>query len=39
MTERSAILVVEDDPLVSEVIAAALDDGYPSASSRRLPKP
>lgn len=28
MTERSKILVVEDDPLVSEVIAAALDDGY-----------
>jgi DNA-binding NtrC family response regulator len=29
MTERNAILVVEDDPLVSEVIAAALDDMYP----------
>ena len=28
MTERNAILVVEDDPLVSEVIAAALDDEY-----------
>ena len=28
MTERSAILVVEDDPFVSEVIAAALDDEY-----------
>jgi DNA-binding NtrC family response regulator len=28
MTERAAILVVEDDPLVSEVIAAALDDEY-----------
>jgi DNA-binding NtrC family response regulator len=26
--EKSEILVVEDDPLVSEVIAAALDDGY-----------
>jgi DNA-binding NtrC family response regulator len=29
MTEGDAILVVEDDPLVSEVIAAALDDEYP----------
>jgi DNA-binding NtrC family response regulator len=29
MTEKNAILVVEDDPLVSEVIAAALDDEYP----------
>lgn len=29
MTEKNAILVVEDDPLVSEVIAAALDDIYP----------
>jgi DNA-binding NtrC family response regulator len=29
MTEKNAILVVEDDPLVSEVIAAALDDTYP----------
>ena len=28
MTERAVILVVEDDPLVSEVIAAALDDEY-----------
>jgi DNA-binding NtrC family response regulator len=28
VTERAAILVVEDDPLVSEVIAAALDDDY-----------
>ncbi len=28
MTEKNAILVVEDDPLVSEVIAAALDDDY-----------
>ncbi len=28
MTEKTAILVVEDDPLVSEVIAAALDDKY-----------
>jgi DNA-binding NtrC family response regulator len=28
MTEKNAILVVEDDPLVSEVIAAALDDAY-----------
>src|ERR1700761_7159604 len=28
MTELSTILVVEDDPLVSEVIAAALDDEY-----------
>ncbi len=28
MTENNAILVVEDDPLVSEVIAAALDDIY-----------
>jgi DNA-binding NtrC family response regulator len=28
MTEKQAILVVEDDPLVSEVIAAALDDEY-----------
>jgi DNA-binding response OmpR family regulator len=30
MTERHQILVVEDDPLVSEVIAAALDDTYPT---------
>lgn len=29
MTEKNNILVVEDDPLVSEVIAAALDDDYP----------
>ena len=29
MTEKNSILVVEDDPLVSEVIAAALDDEYP----------
>jgi DNA-binding NtrC family response regulator len=29
MTEQNVILVVEDDPLVSEVIAAALDDEYP----------
>jgi DNA-binding NtrC family response regulator len=28
MTETHQILVVEDDPLVSEVIAAALDDTY-----------
>jgi DNA-binding response OmpR family regulator len=28
MMEKSEILVVEDDPLVSEVIAAALDDSY-----------
>jgi DNA-binding NtrC family response regulator len=28
MMENSEILVVEDDPLVSEVIAAALDDSY-----------
>ena len=28
MTDKQAILVVEDDPLVSEVIAAALDDDY-----------
>src|SRR4051794_7664781 len=28
MSERSQILVVEDDALVSEVIAAALDDTY-----------
>jgi DNA-binding response OmpR family regulator len=28
MMEKSVILVVEDDPLVSEVIAAALDDSY-----------
>jgi DNA-binding NtrC family response regulator len=28
MTEQYQILVVEDDPLVSEVIAAALDDTY-----------
>jgi DNA-binding NtrC family response regulator len=30
MTEKQGILVVEDDPLVSEVIAAALDDTYPT---------
>jgi DNA-binding NtrC family response regulator len=30
MTEKHRILVVEDDPLVSEVIAAALDDAYPT---------
>jgi DNA-binding NtrC family response regulator len=30
MTEKQEILVVEDDPLVSEVIAAALDDTYPT---------
>ena len=29
MTGKNAILVVEDDPLVSEVIAAVLDDDYP----------
>jgi DNA-binding NtrC family response regulator len=29
MTEKNAILVVEDDSLVSEVIAAALDEAYP----------
>ncbi len=29
MTDKTIILVVEDDPLVSEVIAAALDDEYP----------
>ncbi len=29
MTEKNVILVVEDDPLVSEVIAASLDDEYP----------
>jgi DNA-binding response OmpR family regulator len=28
MTKNNAILVVEDDPLVSEVVAAALDDEY-----------
>jgi DNA-binding NtrC family response regulator len=28
MMEKVHILVVEDDPLVSEVIAAALDDSY-----------
>jgi DNA-binding NtrC family response regulator len=28
MTEKSEILVVDDDLLVSEVIAAALDDSY-----------
>jgi DNA-binding NtrC family response regulator len=28
MTEKNKILVVEDDALVSEVIAAALDDTY-----------
>jgi DNA-binding NtrC family response regulator len=30
MAETQQILVVEDDPLVSEVIAAALDDTYPT---------
>ena len=30
MTEQHRILVVEDDPLVSEVIAVALDDTYPT---------
>jgi DNA-binding NtrC family response regulator len=30
MTEKHRILVVEDDHLVSEVIAAALDDAYPT---------
>ena len=30
MTENNQILVVEDDPLVSEVIAVALDDTYPT---------
>jgi len=30
MTETQQILVVEDDPLVSEIIAAALDDTYPT---------
>lgn len=29
MTDKTEILVVEDDPLVSEVITAALDDTYP----------
>jgi len=28
MTEKSHVLVVEDDPLVSEVIAAALEDRF-----------
>lgn len=28
MTELNTILVVEDDPLVSEIISAALDDDY-----------
>jgi len=28
MTSRPHILVVEDDPLVSEVVAAALEDAY-----------
>jgi DNA-binding response OmpR family regulator len=28
MASRSHILVVEDDPLVSEVVAAALEDAY-----------
>lgn len=28
MRKRPHILIVEDDPLVAEVIAAALDDGY-----------
>ncbi|MGE0226275.1 MAG: response regulator [Acetobacteraceae bacterium] len=28
MSGKSKILVVEDDPLVSEVVAAALDDSY-----------
>ena len=30
MAETYQILVVEDDPLVSEIIAAALDDTYPT---------
>lgn len=30
MTETHQILVVEDDPLVSEIIAAALGDTYPT---------
>jgi DNA-binding NtrC family response regulator len=30
MTEKNQILVVEDDSLVAEVIAAALDDMYPT---------
>lgn len=30
MTEMHRILIVEDDPLVSEVIAAALGDTYPT---------
>jgi DNA-binding NtrC family response regulator len=30
MTEKHQILVVEDDALVSEVIAAALDDSHPT---------
>lgn len=30
MTKKHRILVVEDDTLVSEVIAAALDDTYPT---------
>jgi DNA-binding response OmpR family regulator len=28
MASRSHVLVVEDDPLVSEVVMAALEDGY-----------
>ncbi|HQT78869.1 MAG: hypothetical protein B7Z80_17520 [Rhodospirillales bacterium 20-64-7] len=28
LTEKGLVLVVEDDPLVSDVIAAALDDTY-----------
>lgn len=28
MASKSRILVVEDDPLVSEIVAAALDDSY-----------
>ena len=32
MTNRSHILVVEDDPLVSEVLIAALDETYETTS-------
>jgi DNA-binding NtrC family response regulator len=30
LSQKNQILVVEDDPLISEVIAAALDDIYPT---------
>ena len=30
MTERPRILVVEDEPLVAEIVAAALEDVYPT---------